>query len=264
MDLGLVGKAVLVTGGSQGIGRGVAEEFAREGARVAICARGKNGLDEAREALEAHGAEMIAITADMSQADDAERVVEAAAGGFGRLDVLVNNAGGGSLGHTLETTDDEWAASMDANLYSAVRATRAAVPHLRAAGGGRIVNISSAAGHTVVMPGVVDYSTAKAGMLAFSKLMALELAPDNILVNAVCPSLIHTPMMERVADSLIGTAGATRDEVFTNFATQTQMLARIGTVEEVAALVVFLASARASFITGSVYNVDGGLTKSIH
>jgi NAD(P)-dependent dehydrogenase (short-subunit alcohol dehydrogenase family) len=230
---------------------------------VAICARGKNGLDEAREALEAHGAEVIAITADMSQADDAERVVEAAAGGFGRLDVLVNNAGGGALGHTLETTDDEWAASIDANLYSAVRATRAAVPHLRAAGGGRIVNISSGAGHTVY-PGIVDYSAAKAALLSFSKSMALELAPANILVNAVCPSLIRTPLMDRLADSLIGTAGVTRDEVLMTFATQTQMLPRIGTVGEVAALVVFLASARASFITGSVYNVDGGFRKSVY
>jgi 3-oxoacyl-[acyl-carrier protein] reductase len=253
----------LVTGGSQGIGRGVAEEFAREGARVAICARGKNGLDEAREALEAHSAEVIAITGDMSQTDDAERVVEAAAAGFGRLDVLVNNAGGGALGHTLETTDEEWATSIDANLYTAVRATRAAVPHLRAAGGGRIINISSGAGHTVY-PGIVDYSAAKAAMLSFSKSMALELAPANILVNAVCPSLIRTPLMDRLADSLIGTAGVTRDEVLMTFATQTQMLPRIGTVGEVAALVVFLASARASFITGSVYNVDGGFRKSVY
>ncbi|HEV3364285.1 MAG TPA: SDR family oxidoreductase, partial [Acidimicrobiia bacterium] len=147
--------------------------------------------------------------------------------------------------------------------YSAVRATRAAVPPLRAAGGGRIVNISSAHGHTVA-PGVVDYGAAKAAMLAFSKAMALELAPDNILVNAVCPSFVRTPLLDHLADGLIGTAGATREEVFTNFAAQLQMLPRIGTVEEVAALVVFLASARASFITGSVYNVDGGLTKSVH
>src|SRR3989442_12979041 len=110
MDLGLVGKAVLVTGGSQGIGRGVAEEFAREGARVAICARGKKGLDEAREALEAHGAEVIAITADMSQADDAERVGEAATGGFGRLDAVGTNTGGGALGHTREPDEAEGAA----------------------------------------------------------------------------------------------------------------------------------------------------------
>ena len=264
MELGLVGKAVLITGASKGIGRGVADEFAREGARVAICARGKEGLDEAKEALEAHGGEVIAVPADMSQPEDVDRVVEAAAIGFGRLDVLVNNAGGGSLGRTVETTDDEWASTMDVNLYSAVRATRAAVPHLRAAGGGRIVNISSGAGHTVVVPGVVDYNMAKAGMLSFSKSMALELAPDNILVNAVCPSFIQTPLMDRLADSLIGTAGATRDEVFTNVATQLLTVPRLGTVEEVAAVVVFLASARASFITGSVYNVDGGFMKSVH
>jgi len=263
MDLGLAGKAVLVTGGSRGIGRGVAEEFAREGARVAICARGRDDLDGAKVALEAHGGDVIALAADMSKADDVERAVETAAAEFGRLDVLVNNAGGGSLGHTWETTDEEWASTMDANLYSAVRATRAAVPHMRAAGGGRIVNISSAAGHNVVVPGVVDYGTAKAGLLAFSKSMALELAPDNILVNAVCPSFIHTSLLDRLADTLIGTAGATRDEVFTNFAAQLLMLPRIGTVGEVAALVVFLASARASFITGSVYNVDGGFTKSV-
>ena len=129
-------------------------------------------------------------------------------------------------------------------------------------GGGAIINIASVSGHTMIS-GLVDYQAGKAAMLAFSKTMSIDLAPDNILVNSVCPALIHTPLWDRLADSLIPAVGQTREEVFQNLANQTLVIKRYGTVEEVSALVAFLASERASFITGSAFDVDGGFTKSM-
>ena len=205
MDLGLNGKVALVTAASKGIGRGIAEELAAEGADLAICARGKAALDEAVESLQAKGVRAVGIPADAARAEDVEAVVRATMDDFGRIDVLVNNAGDAWFGRMVETTDEQWGEALDINLYSAVRFTRA----------------------------------------------------------VVCPALIQTPLWDRLADAMIGTAGASRDEVFTNLANQFVPLARFGAVDEVAGIVAFLASDRASFITAASINIDGGTTKSI-
>jgi 3-oxoacyl-[acyl-carrier protein] reductase len=219
MDLGLKGKCALVTGASKGLGRAIAEELAKEGAHVSLCARGKEELEKTAAQVRTHGVKVVAISADVAIAADVQRVIDDTIKQLGRIDILINNAGDVWVDHTVNTTDEEWRACIEVNLYSAVRFTRGVVPHMRRQGGGRIINLSTVSAHTP-MGFMVDYNSAKAALLAFTKTMSFELASDKILVNSVCPAVIHSPLWERSADAMVSVMGNSREEVYQNIANQ--------------------------------------------
>ena len=248
MDLGLTDKVAIVTGGSRGIGRSIALALAAEGCRVAICARNEEAL-RATEAELAKSTDALGIVADVTQAADVERLIQETVDRFGRLDILVNNAGvRGS-----DDTDEIWNAIYESNLLAAARATRAAVPHLRASGSGSVVHITSIYGRE--SGGPLAYNAIKSAMNSHAKALALELAPD-IRVNAVAPGSIAFPggsWGRRLKEDPEGMA---------KFIEENIPLGRFGTPEEIANVVVFLCSSQASWVTGACINVDGGQSHS--
>jgi 3-oxoacyl-[acyl-carrier protein] reductase len=259
MDLGLRGKAALVTGSSRGLGRAIALELAREGCRVGLCARGKDALEQTAAEVRALGVETVAVVADLTTEHGVQAAVEAAATTFGGLDVLVNNVGGSTGAAFQDTAVEEWQRAIDLNLTPAVRASRLVVPGMRARGGGSIVNITSIYGREwggayVRRP---TYMAAKAAEIAMSKALALELAPHGIRVNSVAPGSILFPgggWERRQREDPDGIAA---------FLEADMPLGRFGRAEEVARVVVFLASDAASLVVGVCLNVDGGQSRSM-
>ena len=257
MDLGLTDKVALVTGGSRGIGQGIATALAEEGCRLVTCARGEEALAEAADALRARGAEVLALPLDLTDAGAPARLVEVAAEHYGRLDIVVNNIGGNRRKPFAETTDDDWEAILDLNLRAHIRTSRAALPHLRAVGGGAILFVSSIFGREAGGPGLSIYNTTKSALISLAKIMALELAEDGIRVNSLAPGSIRFPggsWDRRVkADP----------EAMAQFVADNLPVGRFGTVEEVANVAAFLCSERASLVTGTCLNVDGGQSRSL-
>jgi 3-oxoacyl-[acyl-carrier protein] reductase len=259
MDLGLRGKAALVTGASRGIGRGIAVELAREGCRVALCARGRTALDEAAAEVRGRGAEAVSVVADVTTESGIREVVDAALAAFGRIDVLVNNVGGSTGGSFQETSVEDWQRAIDLNLLPAVRASRLVVPDMRSQGGGAIINIVSIYGREwggayLRRP---TYMAAKAAEIAMSKALALELAPLGIRVNAVAPGSIIFPgggWERRTQEDPEGISAFIRADL---------PLGRFGRAEEVGRVVAFLASDAASLVLGACLNVDGGQSRSL-
>lgn len=267
MDLGLTGKNVVVTGASKGIGKAIAVAFVAEGANVGICARGREDLESASGDVERAGpGAVFAMPADVIDGEQARGFVDATAQHLGGIDVLVNNAGGvDKFAGFDELTDEHWRWSFDANFFSAVTVTRAALPYLRAAGGGRIVNISS---ESAAQPdGFMDhYNTAKAALSTLTKTLSKELADDGILVNTVSPAFTMTPLVHGILSGIADEQGASFEQVQADYLAGDRrniVLRRPGRPEETAAAVVFLASARASFITGANLRVDGGSVASV-
>lgn len=267
MQLGLKNKVVLVTGASRGIGRAIAEAFAREGARVGMNSRDQDELQRvAGEIRQSTGATVEAFPADLSRSEAAKEMVDKAAVRLGPIQVLVNNVGGvGAFAAFEDLTDDDWTSIFNLNVMSAVRATRAALPYMQMLRWGRIINISSESGTQpdAMMP---HYNASKAAMNSLTKSLSKAYARDGILVNAVSPAFILTPLLDEMLTKLAKERGTSRDEAEAQFLAQNRPhieLKRPGTSEEVAAAVVFLASEPASYITGSNLRVDGGSVASI-
>jgi 3-oxoacyl-[acyl-carrier protein] reductase len=262
MDLGLSEKVAVVTGGSVGIGLGVARAFAREGAHVLIAARDRDRVVGAAAAItQEFGVDAVGHACDVATADGCAGLVEAARQAFGGTDILVNNAGTGSNETILEAADDKWQAYWDLHVMAAVRLARGFVPQMAARGGGAILNNASIC---AVQPLWYEpiYNVTKSALLMLSKNMATEFIPMGIRVNTVNPGLILTPDWIKTAKQLSAETGDW-EGYLQSVADEHAPIKRFGTVEELADFMVFLCSPRASYATGSVHHVDGGMLRSI-
>jgi len=246
----LKGKIALVTGGGTGIGRAISEIFASEGASVVLSGRRAEPLQEAVQQIRRDGGIATFARGDVTRQDRVEMLVQAAVYNFGGLDIVVNNAGIRLQGTILDTDEKRWDRVLQTNLKGPFLVSRLAVPAMRTRGGGSIVNVASSAG-VVGVRGAAAYSAAKGGLVALTRSMALDHAADRIRVNAVCPGIVDSPSTREAAGAGIA------DPVEGDSALQP--LGRRGSPEDVARLVLFLASDESSWITGAVISVDGGL-----
>jgi NAD(P)-dependent dehydrogenase (short-subunit alcohol dehydrogenase family) len=242
VELGLRDKVCVVTGSTAGIGHEAARQLVEEGAHVVTSGRREGGIGE------------LHVVADLAQPGEPERLIAAALDRFGRIDCLVNNVGGTDIRRFDELTDADWEASFQLNLMSAVRATRAVLPAMRERGGGSIVNVSSSAGKRPSMS-MPDYSVMKAGLLSFSRLVADLYSKDGIRCNAVTPGPTATEAW--MGEGGLAEQQGDRDAVLEKVAAG-RPIGRLAQPEEVAAVVVFLCSDRASYVTGAAWSADGG------
>ena len=256
MDLGLKDRVAVITGASYGLGEAMAQCLVKEGARVVICARGEEQLARTAQAL---GPNALAVQADVSKAADIQTLFDTTVKQFGKLDILVNNAGWYHLSQGLGLSDEEWQDNLDINLFSVIRCSRLAIPLMQKQKWGRIINISSIFGKQP-SAGLIDYNTTKAAVLSLTKTLADELAKENILVNVVCPGPTRTPLWDGLAKTF---NPDDPDGMINDFAAANIPLGRFGQPEEIANLVTFLCSERASFITGAAYDIDGGMVKNM-
>jgi 3-oxoacyl-[acyl-carrier protein] reductase len=258
MDLQLRGRVAVITGASRGLGEGIARGLAREGCRLALCARNIDPLNETAASIrEEYGVEVLTQAVDITEHGRVEDFIDLAGDHFNSIDILVNNAGGNRRKPFEETTDEDWQAVLELNLLGHLRSTRAAIPHLKASEGGSVLFVSSIFGREAGGKGLSIYNTTKSAVISAAKIMALELASDGIRVNTIAPGSIRFPggsWDKRVQADPEGM----REFVEANIP-----IGRFGTVEEIADLAAFLSSPRASLITGACINADGGQSHSL-
>lgn len=262
MDLGIRGKVALVSASSRGLGRAIAEELAAEGANLVVCARGEEALQKtAGEIRKSSGVEVLDVAADVSDQAGLERVVSAALKKFGRVDILVTNSGGPASGPFESYTAEMWDAAVKLLLTSAVGLARAVLPGMKERRWGRILTVTSIA---VKQPidGLMLSNSLRAAVTGFARSLANEVAPFNVTVNNLMPGYTRTDRVEELARAAAERSGATAKDTFAKWEKEIPM-GRLGEPREFAALAAFLASERASYITGSSIAVDGGWIRSI-
>jgi 3-oxoacyl-[acyl-carrier protein] reductase len=262
MDLELTDKVAIVGGASKGLGRACAEVLAEEGCRVAICSRSRDDLEKAaKDIRSATGRDVLAFAGDLDRPETIRALVAATVERFGRIDVLVNNSGGPPLAQAQSASEEQWATAVERSLFFFARMCRDALPHLKAAGAGRIINILASTVYQPI-PNLVLSGVTRMGVVAFAKTLADEVGRDGILVNNVCPGSIMSERMQSNVAARAKQLGITLEEALAQRAAETAV-GRVGEPRELANLVAFLASGKSSYITGTTILVDGGLVRSV-
>ena len=255
IDLDLKGKKAVVTGASLGIGAAAVRLLADHGAEVTFCARNEDSVQELSKYRTEGKGSVKGLIADMSEETSTNKFIKQVESD-GPTDILINNVGASPSRNFLYMSDDDWRSLHELNLLSAVRCTRAFLPHMRKQKWGRVIMISSAGGKTP-NAALIDYGATKAAMISISKSLSKKYGPDGVLINSILPGLIHTAMWERAANEIAEAMGTSADAVIENNGKGVPV-GRYGTSEEVAALIVFLCSNAASYISGTSIEVDGG------
>jgi len=266
MDTGVKDKIVVATGASEGIGKAIAKAFLHEGATVVICSHSPDKLETARDELAQSGGQVLAVTADLSTAEGANTLKQRTLEAFGTVHVLINNVGvPGTFAPFMDLSDEDWQRVFEVNVMSAVRVSRVFIPSMQEQQWGRIIHMASESG---VQPDAVapQYGMTKAALINLTKSMSKAFASDNILVNAISPAFVMTSMLRGMIEGQAKRLGVGFEEAVSNLLRNYRPhieLKRPGRAEEVAAAAVFLASERASFVTGINLRVDGGSVASL-